>query len=172
MNFIFVITAHNEVMFSQACVKNSNRGGGVGAVGGGRVWQGGMHGRGHSRQGVWVPPWQILRDTVNEQSVRILLECILVRIVWSFMSSRGGSRIFHRGTPTLQCEMMDTNQQGWEKGHPLPFNIRFYNNFAKKKKKQKQKKYMKLKRNLVGGGGQGVRSLHLPMNRIIDRRLY
>ena len=32
---------------------------------------GGMHGRGHA--------WQILQDTVNEQAVRILLECILVQ---------------------------------------------------------------------------------------------
>ena len=38
---------------------------------GGHVWQGDMHGRGHA-------PWQILRDTVNEWAVRILLECILV----------------------------------------------------------------------------------------------
>ena len=38
---------------------------------------GGMHGRGH----VWWGgghAWQILRDTVNERAVRILLECILV----------------------------------------------------------------------------------------------
>ena len=37
----------------------------------GGAWQGGMHGRGCV--------WQILRDTVNERAVRILLECILVR---------------------------------------------------------------------------------------------
>ena len=37
---------------------------------GGHVWWGGMHGRGRA--------WQILRDTVNERAVRILLECILV----------------------------------------------------------------------------------------------
>ena len=34
------------------------------------VWQGGMCGRGRA--------WQILRDTVNERAVRILLECMLV----------------------------------------------------------------------------------------------
>ena len=46
---------------------------------------GGMHGRdgGHAWQG-WGAcvaggrAWQILRDTVNERAVRILLECILV----------------------------------------------------------------------------------------------
>ena len=42
---------------------------------------GGMHGRGyawwgHAWQGGRV--WQIIRDTVNERAVRILLECILV----------------------------------------------------------------------------------------------
>ena len=36
---------------------------------GGHAWRGGgMHGGG--------PAWQILRDTVNDQAVRILLECI------------------------------------------------------------------------------------------------
>ena len=65
---------------------------------GGHVWQGGlwpggllqggcvargMHGRGRAWQGVGmhgthVPSRQILRDTVNERAVRILLECILV----------------------------------------------------------------------------------------------
>ena len=35
---------------------------------GGHVWQGGR-------------AWQILRDTVNERAVRILLECILVDII-------------------------------------------------------------------------------------------
>ena len=39
---------------------------GRGCVAGGRVWRG----RG---------AWQILRDTVNERAVRILLECILVK---------------------------------------------------------------------------------------------
>ena len=48
-----------KVMFSQACVKNSVHGGG------GHAWQG-------------MPHWQILRDTVNERAVRILLECVLV----------------------------------------------------------------------------------------------
>ena len=54
-------------MFSQACVKNSVRGacvagGGLGACVAGAAWQGGMCGRGRA--------WQ--------QTVRILLECILV----------------------------------------------------------------------------------------------
>ena len=39
---------------------------------GGHAWQGGMHGRGVCMV------WQILWDMVNEQVVRILLECILV----------------------------------------------------------------------------------------------
>ena len=67
-------------------------------VGGGGAWQGGVCGGGgmHSRgvcvargagvAGGWwgvcmaggCPPPQILRDTVNERAVRILLECILV----------------------------------------------------------------------------------------------
>ena len=38
---------------------------------GGVRGRGGVHGRGH-------PPQQILRDTVNERAIRILLECILV----------------------------------------------------------------------------------------------
>ena len=58
---------------------------------GGHAWQGGMHSRGvcmargmYSRGHVWQggmhlpPPTQILRNTVNERAVRILLECILV----------------------------------------------------------------------------------------------
>ena len=44
---------------------------------GGHVWQGGMHDGGHA--------WQILRDTVNERAVRILLECILVVIVNGYL---------------------------------------------------------------------------------------
>ena len=73
--------------------------------GGGCAWQGGacvaggMHGRGVCMAGeacvggravhggeecmsrdmhAMHAPWQILRDTVNERAVRILLECILV----------------------------------------------------------------------------------------------
>ena len=42
-----------------------------GMCGGGHVWQGGVH-------GMPPPPRQILRDTVNERAVRILLECILI----------------------------------------------------------------------------------------------
>ena len=72
-----------KVIFSEACVKNSVHRGGVCGRGGvcvagaghvwqgGRAWQGGVHGGGGST-------WQILRDTVNERMVRILLECILV----------------------------------------------------------------------------------------------
>ena len=51
--------------------------------GGGHVWQGGVHGRGHmhSRGCAWharTAPRQILRDMVNERAVGILLECILI----------------------------------------------------------------------------------------------
>ena len=45
------------------------------------VWQGGMHGRGACVPGGVLgthAPRQILRDTVNDLAVRILLECILV----------------------------------------------------------------------------------------------
>ena len=46
-----------------------------GMHGRGGAWQGGIHGRGgvHAKHA----PQQILRDTVNERAVRILLECIL-----------------------------------------------------------------------------------------------
>ena len=72
---------------------------------GGHAWQGGMHGRGcvwrggpcvaggacvaggvHGRGACMAhtpthpPHWQILRDTVNERAVGILLECILVHV--------------------------------------------------------------------------------------------
>ena len=66
-----------KVIFSEACVKNS-----VHRVRG-RAWQGacvagGMRGRGGCVAGGGVRcAWQILRDTVNERAVRILLECIL-----------------------------------------------------------------------------------------------
>ena len=58
-------------------------GGEGGMHGGGHVWQGmcvvgGMHGRGACMVGAGEHAWQILRDTVNERAVRILLECILV----------------------------------------------------------------------------------------------
>ena len=44
---------------------------------GGGVWQWGVCGRGTCMVG-GGRAWQILRDTVNERTVRILLECILV----------------------------------------------------------------------------------------------
>ena len=43
---------------------------------GGTCMPGGIHGRGACVAGGHV--WQILRDTVNERAVHILLECILV----------------------------------------------------------------------------------------------
>ena len=65
-----------------ACIAGGVHGRGACIAGGvhgrGHVWQGGMHsgGGGHV--------WQILRDTVNEQAVHILLECILVYHCISF----------------------------------------------------------------------------------------
>ena len=51
--------------------------GGGACVAVGCVWQGDMHGGGGC---AWQGgrAWQILRDTVNERTVLILLECILV----------------------------------------------------------------------------------------------
>ena len=74
-----------------ACVVGGVRSGGMRGGGAcmaeGHAWQGGggvhlkggMHGRGAcvAEEGACVPQ-QILRDTVNERAVRILLECILV----------------------------------------------------------------------------------------------
>ena len=80
-----------KVIFSEACVKNS--------VHGGHAWQGGMHGGGVHGRGACVVvgtcmaggghAWQILRDTVNERAVHILLECILMpfELVLSFESA-------------------------------------------------------------------------------------
>ena len=52
---------------------------------GGHAWQGGMCSRGACMVGACETggaciPQQILWDTVNERAVRILLECILVKI--------------------------------------------------------------------------------------------
>ena len=65
-----------------------------GICGGGmHVWQGGMCGKGacmagsmHGRRACMPhpPPRQILRDTVNERAVRILLEYILVNLFITF----------------------------------------------------------------------------------------
>ena len=55
---------------------------------GGVHGKGGMHGRWHVWQGACMAGgdvWQILRDTVNEQAVRIPLECILVDPVKTFI---------------------------------------------------------------------------------------
>ena len=60
--------------------------GGGGMHGRGVCMAEGVHGRGHVRQGgvhgrtCMLPstPWLKLRNTLNEQAVRILLECILV----------------------------------------------------------------------------------------------
>ena len=54
------------------------------------VWQGACVAGGACMAGVHAwhacpPPWQILRDTVNERAVRILLECILVAFAISIV---------------------------------------------------------------------------------------
>ena len=97
-----------KVIFSETCVKNSVHRGGMhgkgghawprgacqggmhgmgacmagGVCGEGHVWQGGHACWGCAWQGVCMAggghAWQILQDTVNEQAVHILLECILV----------------------------------------------------------------------------------------------
>ena len=46
-------------------------------VAGGHTWQGACVAGGACMAGGHA--WQILRDTVNERAVRILLECILVK---------------------------------------------------------------------------------------------
>ena len=58
-----------------ACMTWSVHGGGMHDMG--CAWLGGVHGRG-GMCGMHAPPQQILRDTVNERAVGILLECILV----------------------------------------------------------------------------------------------
>ena len=102
--------------------------------GGGRAWQGSIHGRGRAWQGehawwgggcacqgdingdgwgghAWqggmrgthAPPRQILRDTVNERSVRILLECILVIDIFS-------KTFGFTGKTSRLCAMVRLNQ--------------------------------------------------------------
>ena len=63
-------------MAGEACVAEGGMRGRGRAWQGGHVWRGGMHGT-HI-------PRQILRDTVNERVVRILLECILVEPCFFF----------------------------------------------------------------------------------------
>ena len=71
------------------CVCLSTGGGGrAWHVAWGCAWQGGIHDRGHAWGGCVhgggggaCVPQQILRDTVNERAVRILLECILVSLM-------------------------------------------------------------------------------------------
>ena len=83
---------------SEVCMAGGGMcGRGACMAGRGCAWQvGGMHGEGHAWQGGACMAcmvggtcmaggvhgvghvWQILRDTVNERAVRILLECILV----------------------------------------------------------------------------------------------
>ena len=46
---------------------------------GGHAWKGGVHSMGHAGHAC-SPPKQILRDTVNERAICILLECILFSI--------------------------------------------------------------------------------------------
>ena len=68
----------------QGNIFRSMRGGGMhgrGHAWQGHVWHGVVHGSRCAWQGGWHA-WQILRDTVNERAVRILLECILVTTIF------------------------------------------------------------------------------------------
>ena len=73
-----------------ACVAGGMYGRGV-CMAGGHAWQGAymagdMHGRGQAWHAHPPPPrQQILRDSVNERVVRILLECILVSDLLIFL---------------------------------------------------------------------------------------
>ena len=91
------------MFFSGVCLPTGGGGGVCGAGGmhgrgacmaGEGMHGGGMHGRGRA--------WQIPRDTVNEQAVRILLECILVanrctEHCASLMTSNFIHRLAHHG---------------------------------------------------------------------------
>ena len=77
-------------------------GGWVGGNGGGHAWQGaclvgGMCGGGHAWH-TCPPPGQILLDTVNEWTVRILLECILVRFHIYFYANVMNVMLFNSAT--------------------------------------------------------------------------
>ena len=65
-------TKFAKVMFSQVSVYPQ----------GGCVPQARMPPRAHTHPRACMPPppWQILRDAVNERAVRILLECIVVEV--------------------------------------------------------------------------------------------
>ena len=83
-NIVIFLPPANEVceayVFTGVCLSGGMRGRGACVAGrgvcvaGGACEAGGMHGRGVAH----TFPQQILRDTVNERAVRILLECILV----------------------------------------------------------------------------------------------
>ena len=78
--FFFIITARKR-SFTRVCLSTwGHAWRGEACVAGGRVWQGGCVAGGMHGRGCAFPPLprQILRDTVNERTVRILLECILV----------------------------------------------------------------------------------------------
>ena len=59
--------------------------GGMRGSGGGHAWQGGVH--------AMHTPQQILRDTVNERPVRILLECILADVSIPLLKCLPSSRV-------------------------------------------------------------------------------
>ena len=73
-------TKFAKVMFLHLCVSHSVHRGGI-CVG----W--GLHPEGSASMGVCIrrgwadPPHWVLRDTINERAVRILLECILVETI-------------------------------------------------------------------------------------------
>ena len=80
----------------RACVVGGMPGRGV-CVAGGMYMAGGMHGVDmHGRGGVCGSGrvWQILRDTVNERAVHILLECILVLVMFSLRILKRSRKLF------------------------------------------------------------------------------
>ena len=64
----------------------------AGGMCGGACMAGGVHGMGHLWHG-HTPP--ILRDTVNERVVRILLECILVPKMFTISGDYFSDTLFH-----------------------------------------------------------------------------
>ena len=66
------VRGRGACMAGRVCVVGGMHGRGVCVARG--AWQGGMH--------ATCTPWHILRDSVNERAVRILLECILVHQVF------------------------------------------------------------------------------------------
>ena len=92
IRIVRILPPANEVcegyVFTGVCLPTG------GMCGRGRAWQGACMAGGVRGRGAYMAhPQQILRDTVNERAVRILLECILVK--------------FHFNTLVVQNEHLD-----------------------------------------------------------------